>query len=112
MAKILGDSRNLSLPDLERKIQDVLLVVPGRSSEDASVALHDNDFDIEKAISALLDGDMGFGTVSLGTRHQAWGGIVQPSWEIRGHLRPAVWWCLSGCWKTGLSWAAWEHVLW
>ena len=65
MARILDDpSKHLSTSDVERRIQEVLSVVPGRSSEDANVALHDNDFDMEKAISALLDSDTGTSTVS------------------------------------------------
>lgn len=65
MALILDDScKTLSLSDLEKRIQEVLSVVPGRSTEEANVALHDNDFDMEKAISALLDSDSGMGTVS------------------------------------------------
>lgn len=66
MARILAETgKTLSLSDAEKKIQEVLSVVPGRSSEDASIALHDNDFDVEKAISALLDSDQGV-SVSLG----------------------------------------------
>ena len=61
MARILDDSGKTQ--DLECLIQEVLGIVPGRSSEDASIALHDNDFNVEKAISALLDGDGGLGTV-------------------------------------------------
>lgn len=65
MARILDETtKTLSMSDLEKKIQEVLMVVPGRSNEEANIALHDNDFDVEKAISALLDNDLGTGTVS------------------------------------------------
>ena len=65
MAQILDYSaKTPSMNDLETLIQGVLLVVPSRSKEEANIALHDNDFDIEKAISALLDNDTGMGTVS------------------------------------------------
>ena len=64
MARILADSSGRQPSDLEKRIQEVLSVVPGRSSEEANIALHDNDYDLEKAISALLDSDTGAGTVS------------------------------------------------
>ena len=61
MARILDDSSETL--NLECLIQDVLCIMAGRSREDASIALHDNDFNVEKAISALLDEDGGLGTV-------------------------------------------------
>lgn len=64
MARMLADSSGRQPSDLEKRIQEVLSVVPGRSSEEANIALHDNDYDLEKAISALLDSDTGTGTVS------------------------------------------------
>ena len=41
--------------DLDEKIQQVLAVVVGKNEEDISVALHDHDYCVEKAIEALLD---------------------------------------------------------
>lgn len=35
----------------------VVAVVPGRSEWEVCIALHDHDFDPEKAITALLDSD-------------------------------------------------------
>lgn len=65
-ARILDDSsKTLSLSDLEKRIQEVLSIVPGRTSEEANIALHDNDFSVETAVSALLDNDLGKGTVSV-----------------------------------------------
>ena len=55
MARILEDSR--SPLDISDKIRQVQAVVPNRSEEEISIALHDTDFDPEKAISALLDSD-------------------------------------------------------
>lgn len=70
MAQMLDDSTNtLSATDMEHHIQRVLAVVPGRSNEEVYVALHDNEFDIERAISALLDSDSGVGSVSVGILH-------------------------------------------
>ena len=64
-ALILDESsKNLSMPDLESRIQQVLAIVPGRTLEEANVALHDNDFNVATAVSALLDNDSGMGTVS------------------------------------------------
>ena len=62
MARILDDGSPIT--DIEHRIHAVLSIVPGRSSEEVNIALHDNDFDVEKAISALLDSDVGTGTVS------------------------------------------------
>jgi len=73
MARILDDSvRQVSVPELDRLIMEVLLVVSGRSSEEASIALHDNNFDVEKAITVLLDMENGGGTVS-GCGFGKWG---------------------------------------
>ena len=52
------------MPDLESRIQQVLAIVPGRTLEEGNVALHDNDFNVATAVSALLDNDSGMGTVS------------------------------------------------
>lgn len=60
MARMLGD---VDPPDLAEKIQQVKAVVPSRSEEEVSIALHDNDFNIEKAITALLDSDEDQGQV-------------------------------------------------
>ena len=57
-ARILDENtKTLSMSDLEKRIQDVLSIVPGRTSEEANIALHDNDFSVETAVSALLDND-------------------------------------------------------
>ena len=53
------------MSDLEKRIHEVLSIVPGRTSEEANVALHDNDFNVETAVSALLDNDLGLGTVGF-----------------------------------------------
>ncbi len=55
MARILDDSRYPA--DLSDKIRSVLAIVPHRSEEEICIALHDTDFDPEKAISVLLDND-------------------------------------------------------
>jgi len=62
MARMLGD---VDPPDLAEKIQQVKAVVPSRSEEEVSIALHDNDFNIEKAITALLDSDEDQGQVCV-----------------------------------------------
>ncbi len=60
MARILDDStRQVSVSELDRLITEVLLVASSRSNEEASVALHDNNFDVEKAITVLLDTENG-----------------------------------------------------
>ena len=41
--------------DLDEKISQVMAVVVGKDEEDVSVALHDHDYCVEKAIEALLD---------------------------------------------------------
>ena len=60
MAKMLGDKYP---PDLTDKIHQVLSVVPSRSEEEVCIALHDHDFDPEKAITALLDSEGSTGQV-------------------------------------------------
>ena len=64
MARILDDSlRQVSVSELDRLIMEVLHVASGRSHEEASIALHDNNFDVEKAITVLLDTETGGSTV-------------------------------------------------
>lgn len=41
--------------DLDEKISQVMAVVIEKDEEDVSVALHDHDYCVEKAIEALLD---------------------------------------------------------
>ncbi len=53
MARMLDDSRYPS--DLNDQIKAVQAVVPNRSEEEISIALHDTDYQPELAISALLD---------------------------------------------------------
>lgn len=86
-ARILDDTaKTPSMSDLEKRIHEVLSIVPGRTSEEANVALHDNDFNVETAVSALLDNDLGLGTVRQG-RGCGWVGG-----QVLGHGRKA-----SGC---------------
>lgn len=66
MARMLGDKYP---SDLGEKLAQVRAVVPGRSEEEVCIALHDHDFDPEKAITALLDSD---------------GGGVQGEWTTTG----------------------------
>ena len=42
---------------MNSKVEAVLAIVPGCTEEQIHLALHDNGFDLEKAISALLDSD-------------------------------------------------------
>ena len=51
-------------PDLEKRIEQVASVVHGRTGDEISVALHDNDYDPDRAVAALLDEDGGNVTVS------------------------------------------------
>ena len=55
MARILEDSKQMS--EINSKVQKVLSVVPGCSEEQVHLALHDNGYDLDKTISALLDSD-------------------------------------------------------
>ncbi len=55
MARMLDDT--LCPADVSETIQSVLVIVPHRSEEEIWTALHDSDFDPEKAISVLLDND-------------------------------------------------------
>ena len=48
--------------DLHDKIQQVRAIVPNCSEEEVCIALHDHDYDPEKAISALLDSEAQVGT--------------------------------------------------
>lgn len=41
--------------DIDKRITQVMAVVEGKDEEDVSVALHDHDYCVEKAIEALLD---------------------------------------------------------
>ena len=54
VAKILGDKYPT---DLVEKISMMTAMLPGRSEEEISIALHDHDYDTTKAITALLDSD-------------------------------------------------------
>lgn len=56
MARMLEETRYP--PDLNKKIEQVLVIVPSKSEEEICIALHDNDYDPEEAISALLDSDI------------------------------------------------------
>ena len=55
MARILEDSAQAS--EVNSKVASVLAIVPGCAEEQIHLALHDNNYDLEKAISALLDSD-------------------------------------------------------
>ena len=55
MARILEDSKQMS--EINSKVQKVLSVVPGCSEEQVHLVLHDNGYDLDKTISALLDSD-------------------------------------------------------
>ena len=68
MARILEDT-SLYPKNAAEKVQEILTVVPSRSEEEICIALHDHDFDIEKAISALLDSDGAVGQVGCGHPH-------------------------------------------
>ena len=89
-ARILDDTaKTPSMSDLEKRIHEVLSIVPGRTSEEANVALHDNDFNVETAVSALLDNDLGLGTVSFWNGN----GVAQTEGAGRmGVLKLRVWW--------------------
>ena len=70
MARILDDSAmTVSVLELDKLITEVLSVVPSQTNEEASVALYDNNFDVGRAITVLLDSDTGVTTVS-------WIGVV------------------------------------
>ena len=54
-----------SIPqDLEQRIEQVAGVVRGRTDDEISVALHDNDYNPDRAVAALLDEDSGSTAVS------------------------------------------------
>ena len=55
VANILGDS--IYPDDLPHRMAQVMAMLPSCQEEEVCVALHDHDFDPEKAISALLDSD-------------------------------------------------------
>lgn len=55
MARILEDSSKMT--ELNSQVAFVLTVVPGCTEEQVHLALHDNNYDLEKTISALLDSD-------------------------------------------------------
>lgn len=61
LARILSQSLP---PDLEQRIEQVASVVRGRTGDEISIALHDNDYDPDQAVAALLDGESGNVTVS------------------------------------------------
>ena len=70
LARILSQSLP---PDLEQRIEQVASVVRGRTGDEISIALHDNDYDPDQAVAALLDGESGNVTVS------GWGGGGAPN---------------------------------
>lgn len=51
IARMLGDTTPRDVGDLVRKV----LTVVTRGEEDIIIALHDNDYNVEKTIEALLD---------------------------------------------------------
>lgn len=51
LATILGDNTPENIADLVSQISGVVR----RQEEDITIALHDNDYDVEKTIEALLD---------------------------------------------------------
>lgn len=53
MARILEDSKQMS--EVNKKVSAILAVVPDCSEEQIHLALHDNGYDVDKAMSALLD---------------------------------------------------------
>lgn len=55
VANILGDGMYPS--DFGDKIAQVMSMLPACSEDEVCIALHDYDFDTNKAISALLDSD-------------------------------------------------------
>ena len=55
VANILGDG--VYPDDLSHKVGQVMTMLPSCQEEEVCIALHDHDFDPEKAISALLDSD-------------------------------------------------------
>ena len=56
IASRIGESHNIP-SDIKRKIQQVTAIVPNKSEDEICIMLHDNNFDPEAAISALLDND-------------------------------------------------------
>ena len=54
VANILGDRYPA---DLSEKVKQVMLMLPSCREEEICTALHDHDFDTDKAVSALLDSD-------------------------------------------------------
>lgn len=62
MARMLEDSRYPA--DISDKLKQVQAIVPHRSEEEICIALHDSDFDPEKAISTLLDNETQSSAVS------------------------------------------------
>ncbi len=63
MARVLEDGRDST--DLSEKIKDVLVIVPHRSEEEICIALHDADYDKERAITTLLDTESSSGVKSI-----------------------------------------------
>ena len=61
LARMLSQSQPV---DLEQRIEQVASVVRGRTEDEISIALHDNDYDPDRAVAALLDEDGGNVTVS------------------------------------------------
>lgn len=62
MARILEDPNYKSA---DKKVKEIMAVIPGRSEEEIYIALHDHDFDTQKALTALLDSDGSLGQVKL-----------------------------------------------
>ena len=56
VANILGDG--VYPADLPDKMAQVMAMLPSCAEEEVCIALHDHDFDTERAITALLDRDL------------------------------------------------------
>lgn len=56
IASRIGESQAIP-SDIQIKIQQVAAIVPGKSEDEICIMLHDNNFDPEATISALLDND-------------------------------------------------------
>ena len=54
IARILGDT-DTTPADMVDRISKVMAVVSSKSEEEVTIALHDNDYCVEKAIETLLD---------------------------------------------------------
>lgn len=56
IASRIGESQAIP-SDIKIKIQQVSAIVPDKSEDEICIVLHDNNFDPEATISALLDND-------------------------------------------------------